>query len=157
MTDIALVDTNVLLLVLIGSISPAEIRKHKRLSQFDVAHYEHVLEYLGLFDDIIVTPHILTETSNLSRHSQFRDSSATRIASAFRQLLKDYAEDLTASAPSAERREFAALGLTDCVILDLLDQSTDETTITLVSSDRDLVSRARSLGHSVYDVLAEFA
>ncbi|MDR3495641.1 MAG: hypothetical protein P4L82_13675 [Ancalomicrobiaceae bacterium] len=156
MTDIALIDTNILLLVLIGSISPDEIRKHKRLGQFDVPHYEHVVEYMGLFDDIIVTPHILTETSNILRtpHSSARDA---RLPATFRRKLDEIGEILTPSAPSTERREFATFGLTDCVILDLLDQSTDDVTITLISSDHDLVNRARSLGHSVYNVIEEFA
>ena len=61
-----LVDTNVLLLYLVGSVDPELIRRHKRTAQFTIEDYDTLEELLSAFSVVITTPSILTETNNLA-------------------------------------------------------------------------------------------
>jgi rRNA-processing protein FCF1 len=61
-----LVDTNLLLLLVIGSCDRAQIGRFKRTSSlFTDADYDLLLAGIQGFKAIITTPHILTEVSNM--------------------------------------------------------------------------------------------
>ncbi len=153
MRDIALIDSNVLLLLIIGTAAQDGIREHKRLGNFSIGNYNFLIDYLDLFEEIICIPHILAETSNLSFYS--RSIPRLPLATAFRTFLDDFGELLMSSQTGMQRIEFPELGLTDSMILAMLDNQPDDCEITLISSDQKLINRARSLGHNVLDVLAE--
>jgi hypothetical protein len=61
-----LVDTNILLLLLVGNVDPDMIPRFKRTSQFVPEDYELLKRLLALFIRIVVTPNILSEVSNLA-------------------------------------------------------------------------------------------
>lgn len=61
-----LVDTNVLLLFLIGLFQPAMVG-HKRLAKYGADDALMMIQYLGRFRRIYTTAHVLAETSNLAR------------------------------------------------------------------------------------------
>jgi hypothetical protein len=60
-----LVDTNLLLLYLVGKTNPDRIRNFKRTSRYTVEDFELLDEIMGQFKTLVTTPHILTELSNL--------------------------------------------------------------------------------------------
>ena len=60
-----LLDTNLALLYVVGSLDSGRIRRHKRTVGFTVDDFERVSKFVDFFDKKIVTPNILTETSNL--------------------------------------------------------------------------------------------
>ncbi len=61
-----MLDTNMLLLFVFAAFHPSLIGT-KRLSAYDVAAGELLLNYVNRFDKILTTQHILAETSNLAR------------------------------------------------------------------------------------------
>ncbi|MCE7698481.1 MAG: hypothetical protein K8E24_006455 [Methanobacterium paludis] len=66
--DTVLVDTNLLLLLLIGTIDKKYIEIFKRTSKFTENDFDLLVEILKHYDKIITTPNILTETDNFIKN-----------------------------------------------------------------------------------------
>ncbi len=62
-----LLDTNLLLLYLVGSCAPEWILRHKRTASYRLEEFKPLCEILSRGRNLVVTPNILTETSNLAR------------------------------------------------------------------------------------------
>lgn len=61
-----LIDTNLLLLYLVGLYDRELIYKFKRTRQYDTDDYEFVHGFIARFPHVVLTPHVITEVSNLS-------------------------------------------------------------------------------------------
>lgn len=113
-----ILDSNLLVLLVVGVQDRSLISKHKRTRQYTEDDFDLLLEFLANFDRIVVTPNILTECSNLLA----QDASAS---GALRQGLKSFIESPTlrervrASIDVVKVSEFPRLGLTDAGILDV--------------------------------------
>ncbi len=59
------VDSNLLVLLIVGSVGKDLIEKHRRLRQFSVADYDTLADMISKVDRVFVTPNTLTEASNL--------------------------------------------------------------------------------------------
>lgn len=80
-----ILDTQLLVLLVVGLTSPKIISKHKNLTAFDESDYELLRAMLGTDPNIVLLPNIVTESSNLLR--QHRDSERTRIMTIFQELI----------------------------------------------------------------------
>jgi hypothetical protein len=60
-----LVDTNLLLLYLVGSADPTLIRRFSRTSIYSEDDFDRVSKFIEAFDVKVATPHVLTEVSDL--------------------------------------------------------------------------------------------
>ncbi|MCY7357876.1 MAG: hypothetical protein LH609_10485 [Rudanella sp.] len=60
-----LLDTNLLVLLVIGQYDPKRINGHKRLQSYTSEDYDLLLGFMSLFRTFATTPNILTEVSNL--------------------------------------------------------------------------------------------
>lgn len=107
------VDSNLLLLLFIGSYERSKIRTSSRLAQFSEDDYEILLRVLEPFRLIVTTPNILTEVSNLSGGIPEGEKEAYFTAFAARLSLLD--EQHVGSAAALTNR-WAKFGLTDAVI-----------------------------------------
>lgn len=65
-----LIDTNVVLLYLVGSLDTSLIRNFSRTSMFTENDFEHVSKFVDYFDYKISTPNVLTEVSDLIDNRQ---------------------------------------------------------------------------------------
>ncbi len=75
-----LIDSNILLLLFIGSYNEHLISTFKRISNFGIKDYYLLLRLLGFFKKHITTPHILTEVSRVpSKSSQEKDIHASAL------------------------------------------------------------------------------
>jgi hypothetical protein len=140
-----LVDTNLLLLFVVGSTSQEWIGRHKRLGAFDVRDYVILARIVGAAEKIVVTPNILTETSNLLGSPKNPDDQA--LFGLLAQIVKsaDILEEVyVPSARAAETRQFPYLGLTDAGILTLKEQNT-----VVLTLDQRLASECMNMGLSV--------
>lgn len=116
-----LIDTNLLLLLCIGILDRRYIHRFERTSAYTPADFGALVQILHYFRRVIVTPHILTEISNLaSRIPWDRRYAFARIMTS---LLSDPSGKFViderhrpARLISAEP-EFPLLGLTDTGII----------------------------------------
>ncbi|WP_292743219.1 hypothetical protein [Nostoc sp. NMS4] len=61
-----LVDKNILLLLLVGSVNQERITKFNRTQQFIPEDYELLLAFIEKFKKLVTTPNILTEVNSLA-------------------------------------------------------------------------------------------
>lgn len=134
-----ILDTNLLLLLLVGSTSKEYISKHKRLGAYSEMDYDLLKKFLHA-SNIFVTPNILTETSNLI--GQIAEPARTKILIFFSEYIKSANERYCESRQAITRKEFIRLGLTDSV---LLHEMTDS--FILLTADLDLYLAAINEGY----------
>ena len=60
------VDTNLLLLYLVGTFQRERVLTFKRTSQFTLAQFDFLVALIGRFEKVATTPHILTEINGLA-------------------------------------------------------------------------------------------
>lgn len=141
---VVLVDTNLLVLLVVGLSRPTYIAAHGRLQYYDVSDFEIVRRMVEGYDDIVTTPHILAEVSSLIR--KINNPARDHVRKTFRKLIDDCDEIIIASSTCREEH-FLALGLTDAVSLRICSESMQEdVAIELLTADEPLYNRALSLG-----------
>lgn len=133
-----LLDTNVLLLFIVGSVKIQAVGT-KRLQAFDRVDFDLVAHLAMETPNHISTPHILAEVSNFlgSGQQQFVEGGAVAFAQYIALLHEIHvpAQDVVASP------EFHALGLTDAAIYHLAGSDTR-----VVSVDYHLCNRLAASG-----------
>lgn len=133
------VDTNLLVLFVVGKASRSFITKHKRLTEFVTEDYDALVRILENASDLLVTPHVLAETSNLVGY--IAEPARTEVMRVLQTLILTATEVTVASKTAAEKKEFIRLGLTDAVLLEATDQE-----VVLLSSDLALCIAAETTG-----------
>lgn len=142
-----LLDTNLLVLLIVGSASRTFIPFHKRTRAYTIDDY--IL--LGTFvsaTTLVTTPNILSETSNLIR--QFGDPHRSQVIDVFAAFSHEVEEVYIPSADAVRGREFRRFGLTDAAILSTLSGD-----VTLVTDDLDLYMAAALAGQRVINFAHE--
>jgi hypothetical protein len=135
-----ILDSNLLLLLVVGLADRTYIGKHRRLQAYSEADFELLRQLIAPMSAIVVTPNILTETSNFAQ--QIAEPARTRIAIVFATLLEKLEEQYVASRQAAAQLEFPRLWLTDSGIL---DQMTEERV--LLTADLSLYLAAERRGY----------
>ncbi len=114
-----LLDSNLLVLTVVGNVDRHLIGRHRRTKPFSEYHFEHLLDIISRASRVCVTPNTLTETSNLLDYGE------RNMRYEYRSALKGLVEDdvIELVVPSVEavgRLEFLRLGIADCALLALL-------------------------------------
>lgn len=138
-----LLDTNLLILFLVGSASRDYIAIHKKLTSFDCDDYDELLKIIRNASDVFVTPNTLTETSNLAGY--IKEPAKSNIFKVFREMIKSSIELFIPSAVAAQTEEFIRLGLTDAAILNALTNQE----LVVLTTDLDLYVAALSKGKAI--------
>lgn len=125
------VDTNLLVLFVVGQVDPNLISKHRRLEDYSIEDYELLIDLIDQVDALYVTPNTLTETSNLLR--QHQDPEKALLVQGFSDIIHRSNEITIASATVATDRSFLDLGLTDAVLCEAVSED-----IPLLTVDLDL-------------------
>jgi hypothetical protein len=137
-----ILDTNLLLLLIVGTTCPSYIKKHKRLRAYSQDDFILLEKLISRASKIIITPNTLTETSNLARH--ISDPAKTHISKVFRAAIIDTDEIYLPSKIVVEEDEFFRLGLTDCILLHHASGGSH----TLLTADLDLYLAAACRGYT---------
>ena len=111
-----LIDTNLMLLWLVGSFDIGKISRYKRTSAFTPEDFQALHRLAARFSNIVVTPNIWTEVSNLVGESG-RKVFPYEFFAHFVRTFKDIGERYLPSNVAASEKCFAPLGLTDTVIV----------------------------------------
>ena len=137
-----LIDTNLLCLLVAGNVSSAAVTKHKRLAKYDLVDYTRVRALALRFGHLILCPHVLAETSNISRLTA--EPLRSLLGVALLDIVDASTEMHVAAEVAALAPEYLRLGLTDAVLLEL-----GETNRVLLSDDLDLCLAAEHRGYPV--------
>ena len=130
-------DTNLLVLLIVGVTDRELIAKHRRLKTFDQNDYERLARFLNQIDQVLVTPNTLTEASNLL--AQHGEPERSRLFDVLRTLIEEHEEIVVASETASRNSEFRRLGLTDAALLEVISNSNP-----LITVDLDLYLAAIS-------------
>ncbi|MEH2417715.1 PIN domain-containing protein [Nostoc sp.] len=115
-----LIDTNILLLLLVGSVNQERITKFNRTQQFIPEDYELLIEFIARFQKLVTTPNILTEVNSLA--NQLGEPERSHCFAIFAQFVKNVAlldEHYVKSLDTVNTDKFVKFGLTDSGILTL--------------------------------------
>ncbi|MDR3555733.1 MAG: PIN domain-containing protein [Syntrophobacteraceae bacterium] len=134
-----IVDTNLLVLFVVGTTDRNLIARHKRLKAFSDDDFDLLCEIIACSRQVFVTPNTVSETSNLLGHID--EPARTRIFETFRVLLLTTPEEYVESGIACNAREFLRLGITDSALLHIADESR-----TILTTDLDLYLSALSRG-----------
>jgi hypothetical protein len=114
-----LVDTNLLLLYLIGRTNKNRILNFKRTQAYTIDDFDLLNRFMAEFKVLITPPHVLTEVSNLGDlQRQEREVFRSCFVQIVEQSREHYDERLSAVQETCFRR----LGLTDAAIAALASQ-----------------------------------
>jgi hypothetical protein len=136
-----LLDTNLTLLLAVGLTSRSFVTAHKRLTAYGIDDFDLLVRLLDSSGGLDFCPNVWTETSNLVRYAP--PHMRERISERLSDLIGEYGETYVGSHTASNRVEFGALGLTDCVLLQLADKES-----TLLTADLDLYLAAHRAGHT---------
>jgi hypothetical protein len=132
-----ILDTQLLVLYVVGLASPRYIKQHKRLRDvYTEVDFDLLSSMLERASRVIVPVNVYTEASNFLS-SYIAEPARTRIMEKFRELIMARGEDYVPSERAAGRPEFIRLGLADAALLDAGDPSW-----TLLTADYDLYAAA---------------
>lgn len=122
------IDTNLLILLIVGTTSRYYIARHKRCAMFELEDFDFLIRLL-ITADVISTPNTLTEASNLLR--QIDEPARSEIGLVFQAYIRGARECYVESSNAIKRKEFIRLGLTDAALLQLED-------VVILTADLDL-------------------
>lgn len=116
-----LVDTNLLLLYVVGSHDRRMIESFKRTQGYTAEDFRRLLAFVSRFERIVTTPNILTEASNLSEKIPARGK--REFFASFAARISVLEERFVESARVAKTGLFRSLGLSDSVIATLAEEA----------------------------------
>lgn len=136
-----ILDTQLLVLYVVGSTSVSLIRRHKNTDTYTAEDYDLLSRVLLKAAKIWITPNILTECSNLL--GQIGEPIRSQLFDKFRTLLSATDEVYITSRQAAEQAGFVRFGLADAASLEATDASR-----TLLTADFPLYDAALRSGRS---------
>lgn len=110
----AIIDTNILLLYVVGRHDRKLVLEFKRTKKYDLNDYALVHKILSFFSNIIVLPNILTEVSNLL--NQIGSPKREAILSSMTGHFTIWKESFIPSLDASRWKYYTQFGLTDSAI-----------------------------------------
>ena len=126
-----ILDSNLLVLLIVGLTDPNLISKHKRTKSYEKEDFDLLAKIIYNYDQVVLNPHILTETSNLV--SQIGEPTMSLLRKTLLALLEEQKEVFQESIDIGKHTSFIRLGLTDCAILNIIKSE-----LPLITVDLDL-------------------
>jgi len=116
-----LIDSNLLLLLIVGSFDSSLIGKWKRLNNFVIEDFEYLQQIVANAGVLLVTPHILTEVSNLANSlPQWRKADWSKYFKA--SILTGFEERQIRAIDIAQHEAFSYFGITDAALFHCSDE-----------------------------------
>jgi len=141
-----IIDTNSLIVFLIGSMNENLISGHKRTSIYTKQDYYNLLAVIKDIKNIIVLPNVWTEVDNLL--NGFSGNYKWPYITQIRKIIAHTTENYLNSKTGTDSLYFEAIGLTDSLILELAKDCEF-----LITSDSVLSDYANANGIKVYDMI----
>ena len=141
-----LIDTNALIILILGQINPKLIDTHKRTSIYEEQDYYDILSIINKIEDLVVLPNVWTEVDNLL--NGFNGNHKYLYIENITTVIKKSSEIFLNSIIAVESDSFYNLGLTDSLLLELAKECE-----LLITSDSSLSDQARAKGIKIFDVV----
>ena len=141
-----LIDTNSLVLLILGLIDTRLINSNKRTSIFEEQDFYDLLNVIGDLNNLVVIPNVWTELDNLLNKSIGKRK--YDYVESLKQVIKKTTEKFLETRKGIECNSFYELGLTDSL---LLDYSTE--CEMLITTDSKLSDYTNANGVRVFDVV----
>lgn len=143
-----LVDTNLLLLLIVGEADTSYVSKHKRLrDHYTATDFNLVKDIIDQYDEHVILPHILAEVSSLLQ--MIADPALTKIRHTLCRLLTEtWIEFTPDSQAGCHRSEYHRRGLTDALILHTCATWSEQgLRLDFITADEPLYNDVLSLGY----------
>jgi len=111
-----LLDANLLLVWVIGSVDPGLVRNFRRTrNNYEPTDYDLLAFFVRAFPQLLITPNVLTEVSNLLGHPG--GPLQQKVFQSMQGLIPGFDERYIESRLATQERCFPSLGLSDAVLL----------------------------------------
>jgi len=118
-----LLDTNVLLLLIVGRIDPRHVARFRRTrDRFEGSDYHRLSRFIASDRQVVTTPHILTETSNLL--GALNGSYLEQARGLLSQIIGVAVAEMRPSQYLVDQRAYWLFGLTDTAIVTAATEGT---------------------------------
>jgi len=117
MGKILVLDTNLIVLLVVGLADESLVPQHKRTRAYSINDFRLLLKIISNFEDVTVIPNALSEASNLLDFEG--DGLPKKIFAQFSRLVASSKEVYVPSSDALQRNEFRRLGLTDAAMLEM--------------------------------------
>lgn len=140
------IDTNSLVVLLLGMLDTKHLGRHKRASIYDEDDYNDLVDFIGSLNNLLVIPNVWTEVDNLLNDfsGEYKYPYITQITNLIKEANEQYLESYHATSHIA----FIDLGVTDSILLTLAKDFD-----ALITADSKLSDYAQALGTKVYDMV----
>ena len=125
-----LVDTNLLVLLLVGLFNKRRIVEFKRTQNFTIEDFDTLSRLIVWFGKLVTTPHVLSQVSDLT---DLTGKDLVAVRKRFELLLENIDERYDPSKAVVTDSLFTRLGLTDAAIATVCSKG-----ILVLTSDLDL-------------------
>lgn len=137
--DALFIDTNLLLLLLVGSLDVEQVERFRRTRAYSREDFALLASFVGDFPRFLTTPNVLTEVSNLA--GQLAEPLRRRALVALGVLTGGFEERFRPSKELFQDPHFPILGLADTSIILSVEQG-----VTVLTDDLDLYVRLSRAG-----------
>lgn len=142
-----ILDTNILIILIIGMINPDLISKNKRTSIYNEQDYINILNFISN-KEIVVLPNIWTELDNLLNN--YYDNMYNNLyIQSFKKVVQKASEKYLKTNSVVNEYYFSQIGLTDSLIIQCAKDCDF-----LMTADSKLSDYAKSCGINVVDIVA---
>ena len=142
------IDTNALVILVLGLMDPRLIEGHKRTSIYDMRDFDDLLVMIGDVKQLVIIPNVWTEVDNLL--NGFTGQRKDDYVAALTELIPQVAEEYITTSVATTEASFYDLGITDSLLLQL-SRNYD----LLITGDSQLSDYAKANGVEVYDIVEE--
>lgn len=133
------IDSNLLFVLVVGNVSRDHVGRARRTEQYSPEDFDLLHSSLAEYDQVLVTPHVLAETSNLLGYLSEPLLSRSRAIMAAMMLYWD--ERFHRGSELTSTSTFLRLGLTDSALFNVSSATT-----TLLTDDLPLYLAASQAG-----------
>lgn len=141
-----LIDSNALVVLIVGLVDPRIIHTHKRTSIYDEDDFHALRSTIEEVERLTILPNVWTEVDNLLNN--FAGNHKYKYILEVAELVKASVEKYIPSIHATQNEHFAYLGLTDCLLLEFSKECK-----MLISGDSGLSDIARAYGVCVFDLV----
>jgi rRNA-processing protein FCF1 len=140
-----LIDSNSLIVLILGLMNPTLINKHSKTSIYDEQDFHELMYLIENVESLVVLPNIWTEVDNILNrfNGAYKDLYVKKIVETIKLTTEAYLESNRVEGSHC----FYEIGLTDTLILEYAKQCQ-----LLITSDSALSDYARANGIEVYDM-----